>query len=193
MRRAQNADTHTLKQHRPSQNISPVCSSFVLVIASDMHLELESEKRAKNVDFHSAKNIQIQATFFAIFRRILRNWPPTYLLYSDHRERTWPAGEATRSIVFIVQGAYVTCKENNSVNRVSCTGRVPDLQGQQLSQLCLLYRERTWPAREATRSSNRRISSNSMVTLLFLLALSLSAAAPADFRRLLGSTYDSGW
>ena len=26
----------------------PVCSSFVLVIASDMHLEPESEKRAKN-------------------------------------------------------------------------------------------------------------------------------------------------
>ena len=57
MRRAQNADTYRL-----SQNISPVCSSFVLVIASDMHLEPESEKRAKNVDFHTAKNTQIQAT-----------------------------------------------------------------------------------------------------------------------------------
>ena len=44
MRRAQNADTHALKQHRPSQNISLVCSSFVLVIAFDMHLEPESEK-----------------------------------------------------------------------------------------------------------------------------------------------------
>ena len=51
MRRAQNADTHALKQHRLSQNISPVCSSFVQVIASDMHLEPESEKRAKKVDF----------------------------------------------------------------------------------------------------------------------------------------------
>ena len=47
MRRAQNADTHALKQHPLSQNISPVCSSFVLVIASDMHLETESEKRAE--------------------------------------------------------------------------------------------------------------------------------------------------
>ena len=47
MRRAQNADTHALKQPRPSQNISPVCSSFVLVIASNMHLESKSEKRAK--------------------------------------------------------------------------------------------------------------------------------------------------
>ena len=78
MRRAQNADTHEHKQHRLSRNISPVCSSFVLVIASDMHLEMhlepEREKRAKNVDFHTAKNIQIQATFFpAIFRRILIN------------------------------------------------------------------------------------------------------------------------
>ena len=45
MRRAQNADTHALKQHRLSQNISPVCSSFLMVIASDMHLELESEIR----------------------------------------------------------------------------------------------------------------------------------------------------
>ena len=58
MRRAQNADSHALKQSRLSQNISPVCSSFVLVIASDMHLEHESEKRAKNVDLHTAKNVQ---------------------------------------------------------------------------------------------------------------------------------------
>ena len=50
MRQVQNADTHELKQHRLSQNISPVCSSFVLVIESDMHLEFESEKRAKNVE-----------------------------------------------------------------------------------------------------------------------------------------------
>ena len=49
MRRAQNADIHALKQPRLSQNVSPVCSSFVLVIASDRHLESESEKRAKNV------------------------------------------------------------------------------------------------------------------------------------------------
>ena len=40
-----NANTHALKQHRLSRNMSPVCSSFVLVIASDMHLEPESEKR----------------------------------------------------------------------------------------------------------------------------------------------------
>ena len=67
MRRAQNADTHALKQPRLSQNISPVCSSFVLVIASDMHLESESEKRAKNVDLQTAKNIQIQPTLFRYF------------------------------------------------------------------------------------------------------------------------------
>ena len=66
MRRAQNADTHALKQHQLSKNIFPVCSSFVLVIASDMHLESESEKRAKNVNLHTAKNIQIQPTFFSL-------------------------------------------------------------------------------------------------------------------------------
>ena len=67
MRRAQNADTHALKQHRLSQNIFPVCSSFVLVITSDMHLEPESERRAKNVHFHTTKNIQIQSTLFRYF------------------------------------------------------------------------------------------------------------------------------
>ena len=67
MRRAQNADTHALKQPGLSKNISPICSSFALVIASDMHLESESEKRAKNVDLHTAINIQIQPTLFRYF------------------------------------------------------------------------------------------------------------------------------
>ena len=73
MRRAQNADIHALKQPRLSQNISPVCPSFVLVIASDMYLESESEKRAKHVDLHTAKYIQIQPTLFRYFQT-------TYLL-----------------------------------------------------------------------------------------------------------------
>ena len=55
MRRAQHADTHALKQTRLSQNSSPVCSSFVLVIASDMHLVSQNEKRAKYVNLHTAK------------------------------------------------------------------------------------------------------------------------------------------
>ena len=67
MRRSQNVDTHALKQPRLSQNISPVCSSFALVIVSDMYLESESEKRAKNVDLHTVKNIQIQLTLFRYF------------------------------------------------------------------------------------------------------------------------------
>ena len=67
MRRAQNADTHALKRHRLSQNISTVCSSLVLVIASDMYLESYSEKPAKNVDLHTARNIQVQPTLFRYF------------------------------------------------------------------------------------------------------------------------------
>ena len=67
MRRAQNADTRALKQHRLSKNIFPICSSVELVIASDMHLELESKKRAKNVYFHTTKNIQIQTRLFRCF------------------------------------------------------------------------------------------------------------------------------
>ena len=65
---AQNADTHALKQHWLSKNISPICYSFVLVMTSDMHLQPESEKRPKNVDFHTQrKNIQTQSTLFRYF------------------------------------------------------------------------------------------------------------------------------
>ena len=87
MRQAQNADNHAHKQHRLSQNIFPVGSSFVLVIASDMHLEPESQKRAENVHFHTTKNIQIQATPFRYFQtnsyKVTSNlftvvWPRTY-------------------------------------------------------------------------------------------------------------------
>ena len=46
MRRAQNADTHAHKQQRLSQNIFPIGSIVVLVIASDMHLEQESDTSA---------------------------------------------------------------------------------------------------------------------------------------------------
>ena len=64
---AENADTHALKQPQLSQNISPVCSSFVLVIESDMQLMSESKKPAKNIDLHTAKFIQIQPTLFHYF------------------------------------------------------------------------------------------------------------------------------
>ena len=77
MRRAQNADIYVLKQPRLSQNISPVCSSCALVITSDMHLESESEKRAKNVEIHTAKNIQRQPTLFHYF------WTNSYKRTSD--------------------------------------------------------------------------------------------------------------
>ena len=68
IRRAQNADTRALKQPQLSQNIPPVCFSFVLVIASDMHLEYESEKRAKNVDYTQLKLSRYNKHFSAIFR-----------------------------------------------------------------------------------------------------------------------------
>ena len=67
MRRAQNADTHAHKQHWLSQNIFPVCSSFVLVIASDMHLESERDKRAENVDSHTAKKYPDTINPFSLF------------------------------------------------------------------------------------------------------------------------------
>ena len=67
MRQAQNADTLVLKQPRLSRNISPVCSSFVPVIASDMHLESQSEKRAKNVDLHTAKKYSDTTNTISLF------------------------------------------------------------------------------------------------------------------------------
>ena len=87
MRRAQNADTHAVKQPRLSQNIFPVCSSFVLVITSDMHLESESKKKKnerKTLIYTQLKISRYNRHFFAIFRWILTNWPPTYLMQSDH-------------------------------------------------------------------------------------------------------------
>ena len=64
MRRAQDADVHALKQHQLSRNSSSLC--FLLVVTSDMHLEPESEKRVKNVDFHTAKNVQSDQ-YFSVF------------------------------------------------------------------------------------------------------------------------------
>ena len=63
MRRAQNADTHAHKQHRLSQNIS--LSAPVLYWLS--HLACISSLKAKNVHFHTTKNIQIQSTPFYYF------------------------------------------------------------------------------------------------------------------------------
>ena len=67
MRQAQNADTHALKQPRLSQNISPVCSSFVLVVASDMHLESENEKREKTLIYTQLKKNPDTTSTFALF------------------------------------------------------------------------------------------------------------------------------
>ena len=88
MRRAQNANTHALKQPRLFQNISPVCSSFVLVIATDMHLESESEKRAKNVDLRTAKNVHIQPTLFRFLKK--KRFTNSYKLTSDLFTVVWP-------------------------------------------------------------------------------------------------------
>ena len=67
MRQAQNADTHTLKQHQLSQNISPVYSKFVLVIESDMHLEPESEKRSFSHNYKHPDTINPFALFLDQF------------------------------------------------------------------------------------------------------------------------------
>ena len=49
-----------------------------------MHLEPESENRAKNVHFHTTKNIQIQSTLFRYFQT------NSYKLTSDLFTVVWP-------------------------------------------------------------------------------------------------------
>ena len=54
MRQSQNVDTHALKQHQLSQNnspIYPIYSSLLLVVAFNLHLEPEGEKRTKTLIF----------------------------------------------------------------------------------------------------------------------------------------------
>ena len=67
MRRAQNADTYALKQHQLSQNIFPVCSSFVLVTAADMHLEPDSEKTSEKRSFSHDKKYPNTIHTFSLF------------------------------------------------------------------------------------------------------------------------------
>ena len=63
--------THALKQHRLSQNISPVCFSFVLVIACISSVKAKNERKA--LVFTQLKISRYKQHFFAIFRPILVN------------------------------------------------------------------------------------------------------------------------
>lgn len=49
MRQAPDTHTHALQQHRQSQNSYPFCSSFLLVMASDMHLQRKIEKTGQKM------------------------------------------------------------------------------------------------------------------------------------------------
>ncbi len=73
MRRAQNADTHALKQHRLSQNIS--LSAPVLYWLSHLTciLSLKAKNERKTFIFTQLKISRYNPLFFAIFRRILIN------------------------------------------------------------------------------------------------------------------------
>ena len=76
------------RRYQCTQTASTVPKIFPLsapVLYWLSHLTCISSLKAKNVDFHTDKNIQIQPTiFFSIFRRILINWPLTYILWCDH-------------------------------------------------------------------------------------------------------------
>ena len=48
-----------------------------------MHLESESENGRKTLIYTQQKISRYNPHFLAIFRQILSNWPPTYLLWSD--------------------------------------------------------------------------------------------------------------
>ena len=87
MRRAQNVDTRALKRHRLSQNVFPVCSSFVPVAitwhASRVWMRKTSEKRWFT---HSQKYPDTTDAFFYIYRRLL-------IVTSDLFTGVWPPGK----------------------------------------------------------------------------------------------------
>ena len=80
MRRAQNADTHALKQHRLYPKQFPCLLQFCTVHriwhASRAWKRKTSETRW--FSHNKKKNSRYNQHFFAIFRPILINWPPTY-------------------------------------------------------------------------------------------------------------------
>ena len=83
MRRAQNADTHALKQHRLSQNISPVCSSFFYWLSHKTCISsLHAKNERKTLIFTQLKMFRYRQHFFTPFKRILLTWPLNYLLLS---------------------------------------------------------------------------------------------------------------
>ena len=67
---------------RLSQNSSPICSNFLLVVAPDMHLEPDSETRMENVGFHTA------TTFQAGQSRSTRRHLPVIIIIHTHTQLT---------------------------------------------------------------------------------------------------------
>ena len=86
MRRTQNADTHALKHRISCPKIFPLSAPVLYWLS---HLTCISNLKAKNVRktliFTQLQISRYNQHFFAIFRWILINWPPTYLLQSDHK------------------------------------------------------------------------------------------------------------
>ena len=95
MRRAQNADTHALNQPRLSQNIFPVGSSFVLVIASDVHLEPESEKRSFSYNKKYPDTIHSFSLFLDEFLEIDRR--PIYCSLTSGQGEGWAMASSQAS------------------------------------------------------------------------------------------------
>ena len=94
MRWAENADNHALKQHRLSQNIFPVGSWCGLGIASDLHLEPESEKRAKNVDLLTAnKNSEV-----SILRSAHKQGHPSFHCHAPGSKRRYPCTQTAKAV-----------------------------------------------------------------------------------------------
>ena len=88
---AQNADIHALKQHRLFRNSSPICSSFRLVIVSDMHLEPESEKQVKNCWFSHYLKCPKTSTTVSLFldEFLSRELKPVYCSLTTQHSPWW--------------------------------------------------------------------------------------------------------
>ena len=147
MRRAQNADTHALQQHRLSQNSSP-SSAPVLYWLS--HPTCILRLKAKNIDFHTGKSVQNPATLFRHFQlQMSRN--------EQHFFATFRRTLIIRNLTYIYCN-LTTCIEVTEVIKGRYSHRLPRPQIERKQFAAYLHRRKV---RRCIFSNRTRLLCNS--------------------------------
>ena len=112
-------------------NSSLLCSSFLRVIASDVHLDLKNGKRVKIVHFYTVKMSENKRQL-SIFSRILISrhitWPRSYLAKSDLCSKpswirpVWGAGSVPQLKVWGNRLARISCPHTDTDRSLSLCG-----------------------------------------------------------------------